>query len=199
MKKQPAKKQSAKPQPAKKAAPSKPAPERKAAISEFAVPNSLEEIKDLVEYLSSKNYDEIELERGDFHLRVRRGGPRRPEGQEPPPPHHPPAHHDHEAPPPPPAAAAHAAPSAAPAPAAPEDLYILNSPIVGTFYRASSPDADPFVKVGDSISVGQTLCIVEAMKLMNEIQSDVAGSIVKIFVDNGQPVEYGQPLFGIKK
>ena len=85
-----------------------------------------------------------------------------------------------------------------PAPRADEGLHIITSPIVGTFYRTSSPTADPFIKIGDSIESGQTLCIVEAMKLMNEIQSDVSGTVVKILVENAQPVEYGQPLFGIK-
>jgi acetyl-CoA carboxylase biotin carboxyl carrier protein len=76
--------------------------------------------------------------------------------------------------------------------------HIVKSPIVGTFYDAPSPDADPFVKVGDRVSNGQVLCIVEAMKLMNEIESDAAGEIVKIFVKTAQPVEYGQALFAIK-
>jgi acetyl-CoA carboxylase biotin carboxyl carrier protein len=74
----------------------------------------------------------------------------------------------------------------------------VTSPIVGTFYRASSPTAEPFVKLGDPVELGMTLCIIEAMKLMNEIQSDANGTVAKIFVENGQPVEYGQPLFGIK-
>ncbi len=74
----------------------------------------------------------------------------------------------------------------------------MKSPIVGTFYASPSPDAEPFVKVGDTISVGKVLCIVEAMKLMNEIESDAAGEIVKVFVTPGQPVEYGQPLFAVK-
>jgi acetyl-CoA carboxylase biotin carboxyl carrier protein len=76
--------------------------------------------------------------------------------------------------------------------------HIVKSPIVGTFYDAPSPDADPFVKVGDRVSKGQVLCIVEAMKLMNEIESDFAGEILKIYVGTGQPVEYGQPLFAIR-
>lgn len=77
-------------------------------------------------------------------------------------------------------------------------LHEIKSPIVGTFYRAPAPDADSYVQVGDSISVGSVLCIVEAMKLMNEIESDVNGKIVKILVENGKPVEYNQPLFLIK-
>lgn len=106
-----------------------------------------------------------------------------------------------------------AAPAPAPQPAAPvetpseksapsppvssQKTHTIVSPIVGTFYRAPAPDADPFVKVGDRVVPGQTLCIVEAMKLMNEIESDVSGTVVKILVENGQPVEYNQPLFEI--
>ena len=74
----------------------------------------------------------------------------------------------------------------------------MRSPIVGTFYRAPGPNADVFVKVGDRVEVGRVLCIVEAMKLMNEIESEFAGEIVKVFVENAQPVEYGQPLFAIR-
>ncbi|MCS6808809.1 MAG: acetyl-CoA carboxylase biotin carboxyl carrier protein [Bacteroidota bacterium] len=79
-----------------------------------------------------------------------------------------------------------------------KSLHQICSPIVGTFYRAPAPDADPFVQVGTRVSVGTTLCIVEAMKLMNEIESDVAGTVVKILVENGQPVEYNQPLMLIE-
>jgi acetyl-CoA carboxylase biotin carboxyl carrier protein len=83
--------------------------------------------------------------------------------------------------------------------AADEDLYKIPSPIVGTFYRAPSPDKDPYVKTGSKVSPESVVCIIEAMKLMNEIQAEVAGEVVKIYVENGQPVEYGQPLFGIRK
>ena len=107
-----------------------------------------------------------------------------------------------------PAAAAAAAaprPAAGPAPgsaealaAADEGLHWVASPIVGTFYRAPNPDAEPYVKVGDIVHEGQTLCIVEAMKLMNEIECDVAGTIVKVLPDNAQPVEYGERLFAVR-
>lgn len=102
-------------------------------------------------------------------------------------------------------AASHPAPSfqaggrerhAEPAPA--DDLHTIKSPIVGTFYTAPSPDADPFVTVGASVEPGQVLCIIEAMKLMNEIEADVAGEVARIFVENGSPVEYGEALFGIR-
>lgn len=79
-----------------------------------------------------------------------------------------------------------------------EDLHLVKSPIVGTFYEAPSPGAGPFAKVGDSVEAGQTLCIIEAMKLMNEIECDVSGEVIRIFAENGQPVEYGQPLFAIR-
>ena len=79
-----------------------------------------------------------------------------------------------------------------------EDLHLVKSPIVGTYYESPSPGSEAFVKVGSHVEMGQTLCIVEAMKLMNEIESDAAGEVVRIFVENGQPVEYGQPLFGVR-
>jgi acetyl-CoA carboxylase biotin carboxyl carrier protein len=80
-----------------------------------------------------------------------------------------------------------------------EDLYKITSPIIGTFYAAPGPDKPTFVSIGDKVSENTTVCIVEAMKLMNEIQAETTGEVVKIYVENGQPVEYGQPLFGIKK
>jgi acetyl-CoA carboxylase biotin carboxyl carrier protein len=94
------------------------------------------------------------------------------------------------------AGAAPAAAGAAPAASAPQG-HVVTSPMVGTFYRAPSPGADPFVQVGDTVKEGQTLCIIEAMKLLNEIESDKAGVIKEILVDNGQAVEYGQPLYVI--
>jgi acetyl-CoA carboxylase biotin carboxyl carrier protein len=93
--------------------------------------------------------------------------------------------------------AAAAVPVVAPPPAEPKG-HALKSPMVGTFYRAPSPGAPSFVEVGQSVSKGQTLCIIEAMKLLNEIESDVAGTVKAILVENGQPVEYGQPLFLIE-
>jgi acetyl-CoA carboxylase biotin carboxyl carrier protein len=80
-----------------------------------------------------------------------------------------------------------------------EDLHKITSPIVGTFYRSPSPDKEPYVKEGSNVSPDSIVCIVEAMKLMNEIEAEVAGEVVKVYVENGQPVEYGQPLFGIRK
>lgn len=105
--------------------------------------------------------------------------------------------------PPPNATAPAAGPAAggaatAPAATAEEGLHIVKSPIVGTFYGSPNPSSPPFVKAGDQIAAGQVLCIVEAMKLMNEIESDVAGELVRVLVENGQAVEYGQPLFAIR-
>ena len=98
----------------------------------------------------------------------------------------------------PPASAA-TAPAAAAADADPlAGAHIVKSPIVGTFYASPSPDAEAFVKVGDKVTKGQVLCIVEAMKLMNEVEADAAGEVVKVMVESGQPVEYGQPLFALK-
>ena len=91
-----------------------------------------------------------------------------------------------------------AAPAPAAAEAAPVDSHVIKSPIVGTFYASPSPDAEPFVRVGDRVRVGQVMCIVEAMKLMNEIESDVAGTVLTIYPRNAQPVEYGEPLFAIR-
>jgi len=89
--------------------------------------------------------------------------------------------------------------AAAPEPVADDSLVAVTSPFVGTFYRASSPDAQNFVEVGNVVKAGQTLCIIEAMKLMNEIEADAAGTIVDVLVDNGKSVEYGQKLFTIRK
>jgi acetyl-CoA carboxylase biotin carboxyl carrier protein len=99
-----------------------------------------------------------------------------------------------------PASGAQASPAREPAPEAAhfEDLHIVKSPIVGTFYASASPGSEPFVTIGAKVESGQVLCIIEAMKLMNEIESDVAGEVVRIFVEHGHPVEYGEALFGIR-
>jgi acetyl-CoA carboxylase biotin carboxyl carrier protein len=160
------------------------------------------EIKELVEFLIEKDITEFELERGDVKLRVKRGA----ETQIVAAPIAAPLISPVAAASPVlsvPAGSAPQAPpqtSAPPAPAPPveENLHIVKSPIVGTYYEAPSPGSPPFIKVGDTVTTGQILCIVEAMKLMNEIESDVSGEVVKMLVDNGQPVEYGQPLFAIR-
>ncbi|HET8667830.1 MAG TPA: acetyl-CoA carboxylase biotin carboxyl carrier protein [Terriglobales bacterium] len=159
------------------------------------------EIKDLIEFLVEKDIAEFELERGDLKMRLKRGK----ETQYVTAPQANYASAPQSAPAMAAAAGSHAAPAiSVPAPAVPvevaeqENLHIVRSPIVGTFYESPSPGAPAFVKVGDSIQAGQPLCIVEAMKLMNEIEADASGEIVKIYVSNAQPVEYGQPLFGIR-
>jgi acetyl-CoA carboxylase biotin carboxyl carrier protein len=162
---------------------------------------NLDEIKDLMDALAERDIQEFELEKGDEKIRIRRG----------------PAESD-DRPPYVIVAPGLSAPqgagissSAAPAPAKPIDpsadggaaeaddgFTQVKSPIVGTFYEASSPDAEAFVSIGDKVSVGQVLCIIEAMKLMNEIEAEVAGTVEKRLVSNGQPVEYGEALFAIR-
>lgn len=156
---------------------------------------SLSEIKELIELVSEKQFNEFELERGGFRLYLQRGGSKPAAESSQQAPHVPqPAGETR------PVEFSTTSPAAAqPAPAPQEEkLHVVASPIVGTFYRSASPAAEPFVKLGAEVEAGKTLCIIEAMKLMNEIPSDASGTIAKIFVENGQPVEYGQPLFGIK-
>ncbi len=162
------------------------------------------EIKELIEFLIEKDVAEFELERGDVKVRIRRSPPQPPaaEMRYVAVPH---ASVAGAAPmveaAAPPSAPAPKSPAATPAAAEEGEeagLHIIRSPIVGTFYEAPSPGAPAFVKIGDSVQVGQVLCIIEAMKLMNEIESDFAGAITKRYVTNAQPVEYGQPLFAVR-
>jgi acetyl-CoA carboxylase biotin carboxyl carrier protein len=156
------------------------------------------ELKELIEFLIEKDIAEFELERGDVKVRIKRAGEH--VSVVPASPHF--AVHPAPAPTPPiGTASVPSAPGAAKeaAPPAEEGLHSVRSPIVGTFYESPSPGSPPFVKAGDAVEVGQVLCIVEAMKLMNEIESDVAGEIVKKLVANGQPIEYGQELFVIRR
>ncbi len=159
---------------------------------------NIKELKELIEFLIEKDIAEFELERGDVKLRMKRGG----EPAAAAIPHfavHPAPMVAMQAPASPVIPAIAETPAAPAAPAAPaEKLHTVRSPIVGTFYESPSPGSPPFVKAGDKVEVGQLLCIVEAMKLMNEIESDVAGEIVKKLVSNGQPIEYGQELFTIR-
>jgi len=155
---------------------------------------NLKEIKELIEFLIEKDVADFELERGDVKVRIKRGqsvlyAP----APSPVASHFPPASSVLA-----PGAAPAMAAGSAPAEAAEEELHLVKSPIVGTYYESPSPGSPPFVKPGDRITQGQVLCIVEAMKLMNEIESDVAGEVVKILVSNGQPVEYGQALFAVR-
>ena len=151
------------------------------------------ELKELIEFLVEKDISEFELERGDVKVRIKRTGENLTvSGPAITLPHASPAAAV------PPTAASVAAASAAAAPSEEPGLHTVKSPIVGTFFEAPSPGSPPFVKAGDTVEVGTVLCIVEAMKLMNEIESDVAGEILKKLVSNGQPVEYGQALFTIR-
>jgi acetyl-CoA carboxylase biotin carboxyl carrier protein len=162
----------------------------------------LKELKEILQILEEKEITEFELEEEGMKLRIRKAA----------------ASSNHSAPAPvlplqmpaamppvataPPASAppAPSPPPAAPAPAEVADasLVVVKSPIVGTFYRAPDPNSAPFVNVGDRVRVGQVLCIIEAMKLMNEIEAEVAGEIVKVHHESGQPVQYGDPLFTIR-
>jgi acetyl-CoA carboxylase biotin carboxyl carrier protein len=167
---------------------------------------NMDELRELVQLIRENDFTEFELERETFRIRFRRGPevgaldvPAR----------------ELSAPEPLAAASSDSAgteakASAVSAPSHPgakaqteaaedQDLHIIKSPIVGTFYRSPSPNADSFVKIGSHVDTETVVCIIEAMKLMNEIQAETGGEVAKIYVENGQPVEYGQPLFGIKK
>jgi len=162
---------------------------------------NMDELRELIGLLRDNGLAELELENEGFRVRLRRESVAAGSSYVADAPHHAPA--------PVPAAAPAPAPPAAPGPAHPgthastaasqdQDLHIIPSPIVGTFYRSASPSADPFVKIGSNVEPESVVCIIEAMKLMNEIQAEASGEVVKIYVENGQPVEYGQPLFGIR-
>jgi acetyl-CoA carboxylase biotin carboxyl carrier protein len=168
-------------------------PVKATGSSSFAGPD-LGQIEQLLRFMGEHNLEEFEYSRGDLRIRLKKPGanvimaaPRAAEIIVP----------------------SALAPVAAGSASAPEpvagaetrggdDLHLVKSPIVGTYYSSPSPGTEEFVKVGGHVDSGQTLCIVEAMKLMNEIESDVSGEVLRIFVENGQPVEYGQPLFGIR-
>src|SRR5882724_2840870 len=146
------------------------------------------EIKELLQIFDESGVAEMEVQRGENRLRLRRA----------------PAVHELTAHSAPPAAHTHA-PAPAPPPAAspkasgPDPTHtLIKSPIVGTYYHAPSPEAGPFVKVGDTVEPGQVLCIIESMKLMNEIEAEIAGTLIHKLVENGRPVEYGEALFAIR-
>ena len=164
----------------------RPTPPANSAVAGF----ELGELRELIELVQATGIGELELASGGRSVRISATAG---------------SAFVHESPAPLPLAraGAHApaaaAPAAEPAPAAdPSARYkAVASPMVGTFYRAPAPDADPFVEVGDIVEVGQTVCIIEAMKLMNEIEADASGTVIGILVEDGAPVEYGQPLFKI--
>ncbi len=155
-------------------------------------PMKAKEIQELINFISDTGLEEVNIETEEFKLEVKRSS----------------GSVVAAAAPAPVAPAPAAAPSAAPAPApavpsaesasAADNLVTIKSPMIGTFYRSSNPETPPFANVGDSVSVGQPVCIVEAMKLFNEIESDVSGKIVEVLVENASPVEFDQPLFKVQ-
>ena len=153
---------------------------------------NMEELRELIALLRDNGLAELELENEGFRVRLRRDSAL--------------VDSSHAAPAPlpapiektPPPTPSHPGTQAATGASQDQDLHIIASPIVGTFYRSPSPSADPFVKIGSHVEPDTVVCIIEAMKLMNDIQAETAGEVVKIYVENGQPVEYGQPLFGIR-
>ena len=163
-----------------------------------------DEINKILDIVREHELSEFELEREGFKIRIKKGNVEHASSHfatqmVPAVLHHPGAA--------PPAFAQPSAPEAVPSPASSAaaaaaaedvDLGIVKSPIVGTFFRSSEPSAAPFVEVGDTVKKGQVLCIIEAMKLMNEIDSELDGEVVKVYVENGQPVQYGERLFAIK-
>ena len=171
------------------------------------IPVNMDELRELIELIREHEFTEFELEREGFRVHFRRGA----EAGEPAG-----AAGGHpqtvsgsaqstttlaapETGSTPPTAPSHPGAKAQTEASEDQDLYIIPSPIVGTFYRSPSPNADSFVKIGSMVEPDSIVCIIEAMKLMNEIQAETSGEVAKIYVENGQPVEYGQPLFGIKK
>jgi acetyl-CoA carboxylase biotin carboxyl carrier protein len=157
----------------------------------------IDDLKQLIEFLKQYQVAEFDLDRGDLKIRLKFAQENAPAAglgelarliQSAPAAHAAPAA----------ASGAAAAQAAAPRDAEEENLHMVKSPIVGTFYSSPSPGAAAFVAAGDVVEKGQVICIVEAMKLMNEIESDASGEIVKCLVSNGQPIEFGQPLFAIR-
>lgn len=158
---------------------------------------NMDELRELIELMRDNGLAELELEREEFRVRLRReSAPVEAASYVPAAPPVPAA--PAAAPAPSPAAPTHPGAQASTAASQDQDLHIIPSPIVGTFYRSPSPTADAFVKIGSNVEPETVVCIIEAMKLMNEIQAETSGEVVKIYVENGQPVEYGQPLFGIR-
>jgi acetyl-CoA carboxylase biotin carboxyl carrier protein len=158
----------------------------------FANPE-IAQIEQLLRFMNEHNLEEFEYSRGDVRIRLRKPGSNVVLAQPRP-------AAEIIVPAAPAISEKSAGASAEPAVEArgTEDLFLVTSPIVGTFYASPSPGAEAFVKIGSHIDQGATLCIIEAMKLMNEIEAEVSGEVMRIFAENGQPVEYGQSLFGIR-
>lgn len=154
----------------------------------------LRKLKTLIDLVAESDIAELEVTEGESKVRIVKssGIPQNQVVMMPPA-----GVQQYSAPAAAPAVAAPAAAPAAAAPAAAETGHVVKSPMVGTFYRSSAPGAPAFVEVGATVKEGDTLCIIEAMKLLNEIDADLSGTITKILVENGQPVEFGQPLFVI--
>lgn len=147
----------------------------------------IRKVKKLIELLEESNIDEIEIKEGEESVRISRNSAQAMPIPQPP---------VYAAPPPAPPAPAAPQPVAAPAEAAPEPRgHTVKSPMVGTFYRSPSPSSAPFVEIGQAVKAGEVVCIVEAMKMMNQIEADTSGTIEAILVENGEPVEFDQPLF----
>ena len=148
----------------------------------------LRKLKTLIDLVSESNVSELEITEAEGKVRIVKGGPAMVQSA--------PMQHMQQAA----APMAAPAPAAIPAPAAPEAPkgHAVKSPMVGTFYRASAPGAKSFVEIGSQVKEGETICIIEAMKILNEIEADKAGTITQILCENGQAVEYGQPLFVIE-
>jgi acetyl-CoA carboxylase biotin carboxyl carrier protein len=172
------------------------------STSDITVPGvDLGQLERLLSFMSEHGLEEFEYAHGDLRIRLKKAIPQPsaapvlalPMAQAAPPQVVLAA---------PTAQAPQTVPHSAPAPAQPtpaaSDEHIIKSPIVGTFYAGPSPDAGPFVRVGDFVELGQTVCIIEAMKLMNEIEADIGGEVARVLVENGQPVEYGEPLFALR-
>lgn len=151
-------------------------------------------IKNIINLISNSDVDQVSIEEGDFKIKVKKNGPVEQVTYTQP---------ATVAPQPVPAQPAAPAPTPAAEPKSAEvpkaSGETVKSPIVGTYYKAASPDSDPFIKVGDKVSAGQTLCIIEAMKIMNEIEAEFAGTVQDILIEDGQAVEFDQPLFIISK
>jgi acetyl-CoA carboxylase biotin carboxyl carrier protein len=158
----------------------------------------LRQVERVLEFMASHHLEEFEYAHGGFHIRLKRALAVRAAAPVYEPIEEPAESQSSNSSKSPSVAASAQAIVPASTPPAKEELHIIKSPIVGTFYASPSPDAPPFVKVGDSIQSGQVVCIVEAMKLMNEIEADMGGEVVGVLAENGQPVEYGQSLFALR-
>jgi acetyl-CoA carboxylase biotin carboxyl carrier protein len=173
------------------------------ASSDLSVPGiDLGQLERLLSFMSENGLEEFEYAHGDLRIRLKKAasqGTAAPVLALPVAQAAVPQSVAVQAPPSAPQPATQAIPvPAQPAPVAPAEEHIIKSPIVGTFYAGPSPDAGPFVRAGDIVQAGQTVCIIEAMKLMNEIEADISGEVARVLVENGQPVEYGEPLFALR-